>query len=54
MGEGTFRGNKKTNPFVGKQGEIHQEKEIKIEAIFPSHLQEKFWRQCIKNTHTKK
>ena len=40
-GEGTFRGNKNTNPFVGKKGEIHQEKEIKVEAIFPSHLQGK-------------
>ena len=39
FGEGTFRGNENTNPFVGKQGEIHQETEIKIEAVFSSHLQ---------------
>ena len=41
VGEGTFRGNKNTNPFVGKQGEIHQEKEIKIEAVFPSSFTRK-------------
>ena len=41
IGEGTFRGNENTNPFVGKQGEIHKEKEIKVEAIFPSHQQGK-------------
>ena len=41
IGEGTFRGNKNTNPFVGKQGEVHKETEMKVEAIFPSHLQGK-------------
>ena len=25
IGEGTFRGNENTNPFIGKQGKIHQE-----------------------------
>ena len=40
-GEGTFRGNEKTNPFAGKKGKIHYEKETRIEAIFPSHLQSK-------------
>jgi len=40
-GEGTFRGNKNTRPFIGKQGGIYKETEIKIEAVFPSHLQEK-------------
>lgn len=41
IGEGTFRGNENTKPFAGKQGEIHQETEIKIETIFPTHLQGK-------------
>ena len=40
-GEGTFKGNEKTNAFTGKQGKIHYEKETRIEAIFPSHLQSK-------------
>ena len=39
IGEGTFRGNENTKPFVGKQGVVHQETEIKFEAVFPSHLQ---------------
>jgi len=38
-GEGTFKGNEKTNAFAGEKGKIHHEKEIRIEAIFPSHLQ---------------
>lgn len=41
IGEGTFRGNENTTPFTGKQGETHQETEIKIETIFPAHLQSK-------------
>ncbi|MDO9512817.1 MAG: Nif3-like dinuclear metal center hexameric protein [Bacteroidales bacterium] len=38
-GLGTFRAGKGSNPFVGNLGEIHTEQEIKIEVIFPSHLQ---------------
>ena len=41
VGEGTFRGNENTKPFVGKQGKVHKEKETKVEAIFPYHLQRK-------------
>jgi len=37
-GEGSFRALEGTNPFVGKQGEIHFEKEIRIETIVPSHV----------------
>ncbi len=35
-GIGTFKAGTGTNPYVGKIGERHQEKEIKIEVIFPS------------------
>jgi len=35
-GLGTFRGNDQTQPFVGKQGELHTESEVKIEVICPS------------------
>ncbi len=40
-GLGSFRGNENANPFVGKKGEIHAEKEVRFETIFPGYLQEK-------------
>lgn len=40
-GSGTFKAGEKTNPFTGQQGELHYEKEIKVEIIFPSWLQVK-------------
>jgi len=36
-GEGTFRALKGANPFVGKQGELHREKETRVEIIVSSH-----------------
>jgi hypothetical protein len=39
VGQGTFRGNDTTNPFVGKPGEMHVEEEVKIETVFPTYLQ---------------
>lgn len=38
-GTGSFKGNEGTNPYVGKPGERHYEKELKIEVIFPAWLQ---------------
>ncbi|HET9276738.1 MAG TPA: Nif3-like dinuclear metal center hexameric protein, partial [Flavitalea sp.] len=38
-GVGTFKGNENTEPFVGEPGKRHYEKELKLEIIFPSHLQ---------------
>jgi len=38
-GTGSFRAGDKANPFVGDVGEIHFEKEIRIETIFPSFKQ---------------
>ncbi|MBC7874067.1 MAG: Nif3-like dinuclear metal center hexameric protein [Ferruginibacter sp.] len=38
-GTGTFRAGEGTTPFVGEMGTQHQEKEVKIEVIFPSFLQ---------------
>ena len=35
QGEGTFRAGENTSPFTGTIGEIHTEKEIKIEVILP-------------------
>ncbi len=40
-GKGTFRANQNTNPFVGRKGEVHTENEVRIETIFPKHLQSK-------------
>ncbi len=38
-GFGTFKANENCQPFVGEVGELHQEKELRIETIFPSYLQ---------------
>ncbi len=40
-GTGSFRGNENTNPFVGKKGKLHFEKEVRFETILSSHLKEK-------------
>jgi len=40
-GNGTFRGNEQTNPYVGEKNELHTEEETRIETIFPKHLQTK-------------
>ena len=37
-GEGSFMALEGTHPFVGKQGEIHFEKEVRLEAIVPESL----------------
>ena len=37
-GEGTFRGDDSTNPFVGEKGKPHTEKEVRIETIVPDFL----------------
>ncbi len=38
-GEGTFRASEETDPYVGEKGELHTEKEIRVETIFPKHRQ---------------
>ncbi|HEY6063554.1 MAG TPA: Nif3-like dinuclear metal center hexameric protein [Chitinophagaceae bacterium] len=38
-GMGTFKAGEGTNPYVGEIGRLHQEKEIRIEVIFPSFLE---------------
>jgi len=38
-GEGSFKADIGTNPFVGKTGERHLEKEVKMEVIFPAWLE---------------
>jgi dinuclear metal center YbgI/SA1388 family protein len=38
-GEGTFKGNENTTPYVGKPGERHTEKETRVEIIFPGYIE---------------
>ena len=38
-GEGPFRASEKANPFVGKKNSVHNEKEVRIEVIFPAYLE---------------
>lgn len=38
-GTGTFRAGDATNPFVGRQGEIHNEPETRTETIYPDYLE---------------
>ena len=37
-GKGSFRALNDAQPYVGKQGELHNETEIRFETVFPSHL----------------
>lgn len=38
-GMGTFKGSEYTNPYTGKKGKLHFEKEVRIETIFPKALE---------------
>ncbi len=38
-GMGTFKGAANTNPFAGQPGQLHEEKEVRMEMVFPSYLQ---------------
>ena len=40
-GTGSFRGGENTNPYMGEKGQVHYEKEIRFETIFPGWLQPK-------------
>jgi len=40
-GQGTFRGDETTNPYVGEKGQQHYENEIRLETIFPGYIQGK-------------
>ncbi len=49
-GTGTFKAGEGSDPFVGKIGERHLEKETRIEVVFPSFLQNKIL-QSLKESH---
>jgi len=38
-GTGTFTAGTGTHPFVGEIGQHHMEKEVRLEVVFPSHLE---------------
>lgn len=48
-GEGSFRAREDAKPFVGNKGEIHFEKEVRVETIFPKHLKNKIISALIKS-----
>jgi dinuclear metal center YbgI/SA1388 family protein len=48
-GTGTFRGDEKTTPFVGRPGELHTEPEVRIETILPAFIQHQVVRAIITN-----
>ena len=47
-GEGSFRASDKSNPFVGEKNKLHFEKEVRIETIFPLHLENNIIKAMIK------
>lgn len=47
-GYGTFRAGEGTNPFVGTQGEQHREEEVRLEVIFPAHMERDLLRELFK------
>ncbi|MDR2408776.1 MAG: Nif3-like dinuclear metal center hexameric protein [Bacteroidales bacterium] len=49
-GIGTFKPNEQANPFVGNKNQIHHEKEVRTEVIFPVHLRQQVIRTLIE-TH---
>jgi len=49
-GTGTFKPEEGADPFVGEIGKRHEEKEMKIEVIFPGYLEQKIIR-AMKEAH---
>ena len=49
-GTGTFKAGAGSNPFVGTVGTQHQEQEVKIETIYPAHLESTLLKVLF-NTH---
>ncbi|MCO5233170.1 MAG: Nif3-like dinuclear metal center hexameric protein [Chitinophagales bacterium] len=41
MGTGTFKGNEQSQPYIGERGQLHEEREDKIEFLFPAYLEPK-------------
>lgn len=39
IGTGTFRAGAGAKPYVGEQGKQHQEKEVKVEMVYPAYIE---------------
>ena len=50
QGQGSFRANKNSNPFVGKKGQIHNENEMRFETVMPDYLSSQII-SALKNSH---
>jgi dinuclear metal center YbgI/SA1388 family protein len=48
-GKGTFKGSENTRPFTGTKNKQHTEEEIKIETIYPVHLERKIIKTLVEN-----
>ncbi len=48
-GMGTFKAEEGANPYVGEIGKQHQEKELKIEIVFPFYLEDQIVKALVKN-----
>ncbi len=48
LGRGTFRPGEGSNPYVGKKGKRQEENELRIEVIFPGHIEKKLIAALIK------
>ena len=49
-GTGTFKPNDQANPFIGNQNELQHQEEVRLELIFPTHLQGKILK-ALKKDH---
>ncbi len=47
QGTGSFRGNEFTHGFSGVAGKLHLEKEIRIETVFPKHMEQTIIRSLL-------
>ena len=47
LGTGTFKPNKEANPHIGKQGELEEVRESRLELIFPAHLKNRILQTMI-------
>ena len=50
VGKGTFRGNEKSNPTIGRKGKLEQVEEGKLEVIFPANIEARII-AALKNNH---
>ncbi len=46
-GKGSFRANENTNPFVGEKGKLHFEEEVRVETIYPVHLEKQIIKKML-------